>query len=84
MINLFKNIYRFSQKEVQKKSLLFRLFPDKYHPYISLGRYDKPIGFMLLYWPCAWGLALVSPLPCKNYLIKQFLTLAYFYLEVYL
>tara|TARA_X000001036_G_scaffold432300_1_gene467965 strand:+ start:15 stop:875 length:861 start_codon:yes stop_codon:yes gene_type:complete len=26
--------------------------------FIELTRLDKPIGFMLLFWPCAWGLAL--------------------------
>ena len=25
--------------------------------YISLMRLDKPIGFMLLFWPCSWGFA---------------------------
>ena len=25
--------------------------------FISLTRLDKPIGFMLLFWPCAWGLS---------------------------
>tara|TARA_B100001123_G_scaffold390731_1_gene468575 strand:+ start:2373 stop:3239 length:867 start_codon:yes stop_codon:yes gene_type:complete len=27
---------------------------------IELTRLDKPIGFMLLFWPCLWGLALAS------------------------
>ncbi len=26
--------------------------------FINLTRLNKPIGFMLLFWPCAWGLAL--------------------------
>ena len=26
--------------------------------FIELTRLDKPIGFMLLFWPCAWGLTL--------------------------
>ena len=25
--------------------------------FIELARLDKPIGFMLLFWPCSWGLA---------------------------
>ena len=25
--------------------------------FIELSRFNKPIGFMLLFWPCAWGLA---------------------------
>ena len=28
--------------------------------YFSLMRLDKPIGFMLLFWPCAWGFAIAS------------------------
>lgn len=27
-------------------------------PYSQLARWDKPIGYMLLFWPCAWGLLL--------------------------
>jgi 4-hydroxybenzoate polyprenyltransferase len=26
--------------------------------FINLTRLNKPIGFMLLFWPCSWGLAL--------------------------
>ena len=25
--------------------------------FIELTRLNKPIGFMLLFWPCSWGLA---------------------------
>ena len=25
--------------------------------FIDLTRLNKPIGFMLLFWPCSWGLA---------------------------
>ena len=28
--------------------------------YFLLMRLDKPIGFMLLFWPCAWGFAIIS------------------------
>ena len=31
-----------------------------YHKYSRLCRYDKPIGAFLLYWPCAWGVAVGS------------------------
>ena len=27
-------------------------------PYVLLARWDRPIGFWLLYWPCLWSLAL--------------------------
>ena len=26
--------------------------------FIELTRFKKPIGYMLLFWPCAWGLTL--------------------------
>ena len=26
--------------------------------FIELTRLEKPIGYMLLFWPCAWGLTL--------------------------
>lgn len=29
-------------------------------PYILLARLDRPIGWWLLYWPCAWGVALAG------------------------
>jgi len=34
--------------------------PDWLKPYARLARWDRPIGFWLLFWPCAWGLALAA------------------------
>ena len=31
---------------------------EKIQIFIQLTRLNKPIGFLLLFWPCAWGLAL--------------------------
>ena len=31
---------------------------EKLRIIIQLARLDKPIGFLLLFWPCAWGLTL--------------------------
>ena len=31
---------------------------EKLKIFIQLTRLNKPIGFMLLFWPCAWGLTL--------------------------
>jgi 4-hydroxybenzoate polyprenyltransferase len=36
--------------------------PDKLRPYLYLARVDKPVGTMLLFWPCCWGVALATPL----------------------
>ncbi|KRX09214.1 hypothetical protein PPERSA_05883 [Pseudocohnilembus persalinus] len=52
------------QSQIQKQQnphFLYKNLPQKYHPYLDLARIDKPIGYMLLYWPCLWGLALGQP-----------------------
>ena len=36
------------------------LLPAKLRPYALLARFDRPIGWWLLYWPCAFGLALAG------------------------
>lgn len=37
---------------------LFRLLPRAVRPYALLGRFDRPIGWWLLFWPGAWAIAL--------------------------
>lgn len=37
---------------------LMAILPDKLRDYALLARFDRPIGWWLLFWPCAWGLAL--------------------------
>ena len=44
--------------------------------FIELTRLDKPIGFMLLFWPCSWGLAYA-------YLINQNINLFIYYLILF-
>lgn len=39
---------------------LIGALPDRLRPYASLMRLDRPIGTWLLYWPCAWSLALAG------------------------
>ena len=34
--------------------------PPRLRPYASLMRLDRPIGTWLLYWPCAWSMALAG------------------------
>ena len=46
--------------------------------FIELTRLNKPIGFMLLFWPCSWGLAYANSIDQNlnlflNYLILFFL-----------
>ena len=46
--------------------------------FIELTRLKKPIGFMLLFWPCIWGLTLVYDFnsSLNNYFFFNFLFLA--------
>ena len=44
--------------------------------FIDLTRLNKPIGFMLLFWPCSWGLAYAHSLN-KNF------TLFFYYLVLF-
>jgi 4-hydroxybenzoate polyprenyltransferase len=39
---------------------LDRHAPQWIKPYGRLARWDRPIGFWLLFWPCAWGLGLAA------------------------
>ncbi len=44
--------------------------------FLELTRLNKPIGFMLLFWPCSWGLALANS-------FNQNQNLYYFYLILF-
>ena len=39
---------------------LIGALPVAIRPYASLMRVDRPIGTWLLFWPCAWGVALAG------------------------
>ena len=41
----------------EHKGLVARL-PQPLRDYALLARFDRPIGWWLLFWPCAWGLFL--------------------------
>ena len=46
--------------------------------FIELTRLNKPIGFMLLFWPCAWGLAFAYSSNNNLNLFFYYLTLFFF------
>ena len=33
---------------------------NRLRPFVLLARLDRPIGWWLLFWPCAWGIALAG------------------------
>lgn len=46
--------------DAQKDNWVDRHAPDWLKPYARLARWDRPIGFWLLFWPCAWALGLAA------------------------
>ncbi|NMA98828.1 MAG: 4-hydroxybenzoate octaprenyltransferase, partial [Phyllobacteriaceae bacterium] len=46
--------------DAQNNNWLDRYAPDQVKPYGRLARWDRPIGFWLLFWPCAWGIGLAA------------------------
>src|SRR3546814_9041633 len=39
---------------------LLAMLPAAFRPYVSLARFDRPIGWWLLFWPGAWAVALAG------------------------
>jgi 4-hydroxybenzoate polyprenyltransferase len=52
---------------------LVRWLPPAARPFALLARFDRPIGWWLLYWPCLWGLALAGGLWSHAPLVLWFL-----------
>tara|TARA_B100001123_G_scaffold316753_1_gene354732 strand:- start:1101 stop:1961 length:861 start_codon:yes stop_codon:yes gene_type:complete len=50
----------------------------KFQTFIQLSRLNKPIGFMLLFWPCAWGLTLAFYFNNQSNLYFKYLMLFFF------
>ena len=45
--------------DTQHRGLVARL-PERIRAYALLARFDRPIGWWLLFWPCAWGALLAG------------------------
>lgn len=46
--------------DAQPQNWLDRFAPEWLKPYGRLARWDRPIGFWLLFWPCVWGIGLAA------------------------
>ena len=46
--------------------------------FIELTRLNKPIGFMLLFWPCSWGLTYAKSFSQNNSVYFYYLILFFF------
>lgn len=49
-----------SVADAQRGNWVDRFAPDWLKPYARLARWDRPIGFWLLFWPCGYGLGLAA------------------------
>ncbi|MGV3492089.1 MAG: 4-hydroxybenzoate octaprenyltransferase [Devosia sp.] len=46
--------------DAQRGNWVDRYFPEIAKPFARLARWDRPIGFWLLFWPCAYALAMAA------------------------
>jgi len=47
-------------KDAPSHSRVYKYLPRKFWPYAQLARWDRPIGWQLLAWPCWWSIGLVA------------------------
>ncbi|WP_162651977.1 4-hydroxybenzoate octaprenyltransferase [Lentilitoribacter sp. Alg239-R112] len=45
---------------------VYKLLPQKAWPYAQLARWDRPIGWQLLLWPCLWSATLAASVLVKS------------------
>ena len=48
--------------DIRQDNLIFRIFPIFTHPYISIMRLDRPVGYLLLFYPICFSLFAFSSL----------------------
>lgn len=46
--------------DINRKSSIITMFPEKIQPYLVLARLDRPIGYWILYLPGAWSISLAA------------------------
>lgn len=46
--------------DAQRNTLAERILPPRFMPYARLARWDRPIGWWLLLWPCWWSAAMAA------------------------
>ncbi|MDA8694511.1 4-hydroxybenzoate octaprenyltransferase [Alphaproteobacteria bacterium] len=51
--------------DIRQDNLLFKIFPIFTHPYILIMRLDRPIGFILLFYPICFSIVAFSDLSLK-------------------
>ena len=49
-----------------------KIIMKKFELFLELTRLKKPIGFLLLFWPCLWGLTLANDFSNNNFLFIKY------------
>ncbi|WP_099865218.1 4-hydroxybenzoate octaprenyltransferase [Pararhizobium haloflavum] len=49
--------------DAPSRNFVYRTLPRWLWPYAQLARWDRPIGWQLLLWPCLWSAALAANVP---------------------
>ncbi len=57
---VYYGVSRADASDHRRDHWAFRLTPPGWHPYLTLMRFDRPIGSWLLFWPGAWAITLAS------------------------
>ena len=58
MSNIFGDDGRVA--DAPSDNFVYRLLPPRLWPYAQLARWDRPIGWQLLLWPCLWSAAMAA------------------------
>ena len=58
MSNIFEDNGRVV--DAPSDNFVYRLLPPSLWPYAQLARWDRPIGWQLLLWPCLWSAAMAA------------------------
>lgn len=49
--------------DAPSRNFVYRVLPRWLWPYAQLARWDRPIGWQLLLWPCLWSAAMAANVP---------------------
>jgi 4-hydroxybenzoate polyprenyltransferase len=69
---------RYNPEHIDKQTKRVRIIdrlPEKVQTYLKLGRFDRPVGYLLLFIPCTWGLSLSAA--SFNFLYFKFIGLTF-------
>lgn len=70
-------------KDAPSGHWVYKFLPPVLWPYAQLARWDRPIGWKLLMWPCFWGLAMAMFAGGAPQLTWQAVGISFFYFFIF-